>query len=171
MDDRDGHSIQIAHQSRSIDIGEEELRRAVQAALEVGGSNRHRVSLAIVDDPTLARLHQAFMGDPTPTDVLSFDLTDDPDRPEGEVVVSAETARRQAGDLGGDPRAELLLYVVHGVLHLVGFDDATPEEAASMHRQEDRLLEALGYERPYAQGGAPQADGRPGLGDPPTISL
>jgi len=80
--------------------------------------------VALVDDATMAELHQRFLGQSGPTDVLSF--------PHGEIVVSADTARREAIARGIPPLHELVLYVVHGALHLAGFDDKKPKQAARM---------------------------------------
>ncbi len=102
------------------------------------------LSVAVVDDKKIALLHEQFMGDDRPTDVLTFDLREDSDDEaiEGEIVVSVDTARREAARRGLDVREELLRYVVHGVLHLVGLDDHTPAERRKMRRAEDEVLRA-----------------------------
>ncbi len=85
------------------------------------------------------------MGDPRPTDVLTFDLRDDGDAEaiEGEVVVSVETARREAVHRRLPEAAEILRYVIHGTLHLVGYDDATPARRRRMRAREDSVLKEL----------------------------
>jgi probable rRNA maturation factor len=98
------------------------------------------ISLAIVDDPTIARLHQQFLADPEPTDVLSFVLESSAEMLEGEVVVSADTARACAPRYGCTPAEELLRYVVHGTLHLVGYDDTTPQKRAVMRKREKQYM-------------------------------
>ncbi|HEX5136954.1 MAG TPA: rRNA maturation RNase YbeY [Planctomycetota bacterium] len=94
------------------------------------------VVVALVDDRAIARLHGRFLGDPTPTDVLSF--------PHGEIVASGETARREAEARGIPPLHELLLYVVHGSLHLAGYRDGKAKDRARMRRAERRVLASLG---------------------------
>jgi len=103
------------------------------------------LSIAVVDDGRMARLHQEYMADDRPTDVLTFDLRDDPESPaiEGEIVVSADTAAREAERRGLDAKEELTRYIVHGVLHLLGMDDRTPSDRRRMRREEDRVLAAL----------------------------
>jgi probable rRNA maturation factor len=119
------------------------LRRAVRAALAGASLSRAHISLALVDDRTIARLNRRFLGHRGPTDVLSFLLDEGPGRLEGEVVVSGETARRQAARYGQTPEDELLLYVVHGVLHLAGYDDhSAPGRRRMTARQEEILGEA-----------------------------
>ena len=71
---------------------------------------------------------------------------------EGDVVVCVDEARRQAVNRGHEVRAEVLLYAVHGLLHLLGYDDHEPDSAAAMHDREDTLLAALGVGRVYAAG-------------------
>lgn len=99
--------------------------------------------MALVDDATIAELHERFLGKPGPTDVLSF--------PHGEVVVSADTARREAERRGIKPLHELLLYVVHGALHLDGHDDRQPKDRAKMRAAERRVLTTLGLGDVFAR--------------------
>ncbi len=111
------------------------------------------LSIVIVGAKTMARLHDEYMGDPTPTDVLTFDLGTSRQRRrlEGEIVVCADVAAEHSGRRG--VRKELALYVSHGVLHLAGYDDHAPEGYRRMHAREDELLEQLGLGRPFEHGG------------------
>jgi len=94
----------------------------------------------------MADLHQQFMGLPGPTDVLTFPL--DKDRrgrvTAGEVVLCVPEARRRARGHGVSVQQELLLYALHGMLHLCGFDDRTDAGFAAMHRTEDQILTQIG---------------------------
>ena len=102
----------------------------------------------------MAELNDRHLMHDGPTDVLTFDLQDsdeiktgdldDPTSIEGEIVVSVETAAREAARRGHDSDAEAALYVVHGTLHLLGYDDADEEDAAAMHAVEDDILTAVG---------------------------
>jgi len=94
----------------------------------------------VVDDPTIAKLHQQFLDDPEPTDVLSFVLERSEQSLEGEVVASADTARTCAPRYRSTPEEELLLYVIHGTLHLVGYDDTTPRQRAVIRKKEMEYL-------------------------------
>jgi probable rRNA maturation factor len=104
---------------------------------------RHRanVSIVLVDDATSRRINRTYLGHDWPTDVISFPLSG-PDEPElsGELVISAEMARATAQEMGTEPWNELALYVVHGLLHLCGYDDSTEEDASRMHRREEQIL-------------------------------
>lgn len=104
------------------------------------------MSLALVGDSTMTRLHKQYLGIHGPTDVLTFELDyDDRGRvTAGEVVVCVPEARRRAKKLGSPLERELLLYALHGMLHLVGFDDRTAAGFREMHRREDDILRRLG---------------------------
>lgn len=116
---------------------------AVRAAL--GGQVVRSLGLVLSDDAYIAALHERFMADPSPTDVLTFDLRDDARDPtiEGEIVVSVETACRQARRLKLPPQEETLRYFIHGVLHLLGYDDHSPAERRRMRRAENDVLQTL----------------------------
>lgn len=105
------------------------------------------LSLALVDDERMSQLHERFMGIAGPTDVLTFELEHDRRGRVtcGEVVVCVPEARRQARKRGIALRLELLLYALHGMLHLCGFDDRTDRGFRTMHRREDDILTRLGF--------------------------
>ena len=104
------------------------------------------MSLVLATDATMSDLHQRFMNDRTTTDVLTFPLdVDNGGRTiSGEVYVCVPEARRRAKELGSRARDEVLLYALHGMLHLCGFDDRTPAGFTRMHRTEDRILARIG---------------------------
>lgn len=149
------------------------LRRVLATASAAEGVARAEVGLALLDDRAIARLHGEWFADPTPTDVITFDLGDDGDgagagaggaaptgrsgrsaagkataapgrRIAGEIAVSTQTAAAEAGRLGHETAAEVLLYVVHGLLHLTGWDDRTAAMRARMNARADELLAAAG---------------------------
>ena len=84
-----------------------------------------RLSLAVVDDPTIHELNRRHLNHDWPTDVLSFVLEERDGHLEGEVILSADTAAAAATEVGWPAAAEQLLYVIHGMLHLVGYRDKT----------------------------------------------
>jgi probable rRNA maturation factor len=94
----------------------------------------------------MAQLHERFMGIPGPTDVLTFPLDEDAGGrvTAGEVVVCVPEAVRRANFEGHPPERELLLYALHGLLHLCGYDDRTAGGFRRMHRTEDMILTQLG---------------------------
>jgi probable rRNA maturation factor len=140
-------SIRIANQQTMVPLDRRLLRRAANAVLR-GESIRHaKISLAVVDDAAIRPLNRRYLGHDFATDVLSFLFDRDDSGLEGEIVVSAETARAAAQDFGCPPGDELLLYVVHGMLHLAGYDDQTPRQRAAIQEREDRYLAHLGVKR------------------------
>ncbi|MCB9915823.1 MAG: rRNA maturation RNase YbeY [Planctomycetes bacterium] len=122
---------------------------AARAALAEGGlgAARGALELVFVDDARLAELHARFLDDPSPTDVMAFDLGEEDDEAELEVWVSVDRARDVAGARGVPVARELALYVVHGVLHLTGHDDHEDADRARMRAAEARVMDALGYPR------------------------
>lgn len=119
-------------------------RRALKAATPIppGGCPPGELSLVFLTDPALARLHADFMDDPSPTDVITFE-GDATAGLAGEICVSADTARAYAREHGHDFTTELTLYLVHGWLHLAGYDDLRPAKKRRMRAAEARALKLL----------------------------
>lgn len=131
-------------------LSEAEVRAAVAAALEHGRRPGLVVAVVFVSDTELARLHGRYLGDPSPTDVMAFDLGEPglrrgDDGPGAELYVSVERARAEARARDLAPEGELALYVVHGCLHLCGHDDLRPGPRARMRAAERAVLARLGY--------------------------
>jgi probable rRNA maturation factor len=99
------------------------------------------LSLVFLTDPALAQLHADFLADPTPTDVITFE-GDPAAGTAGEICVSVDAALRQVGPRR-DFSAELTLYLVHGWLHLAGYDDLQPAKKRRMRRAEARAVKLL----------------------------
>jgi probable rRNA maturation factor len=121
------------------------------AALRVLGC-LGEVRARVVNDAEMAAAHEKYSGVPGTTDVLTFDLRDDPGGGgplDTDILVCIDEARRQAAARGLRVERELLLYIVHGVLHCLGFDDHDGAGAAAMHAEEDRVLEAIGVGRTF----------------------
>ena len=103
----------------------------------------------VVDDPSMHALNRRYLEHDYPTDVLSFVLDQDEDRLEGQLVVSADTAAASAEQYGWSAADELLLYVIHGSLHLVGCDDRQMEQRREMRELEQRYLKLHGLQPRY----------------------
>ena len=127
-----------------LGLGDGEVTRACEAALQVGEREGLELSVVFVRDEALCELHERFLDDPTPTDVITFDLSDPGEGPAGELYVSIDAAHRRAAEFGMAVDNELLLYVVHGTLHLCGFDDHEPDERRAMRDAEVRALQLVG---------------------------
>jgi probable rRNA maturation factor len=121
------------------------LKAAAAAVLAGEGIAAAKVTLAFVDDPHIHRLNKQFLGHDEPTDVLTFPYSEPGAKKlEGEVVIGFQTAAEYAADRGHDVGVELLLYVVHGCLHLCGLDDTTPAAEREMRARERHYLAQLG---------------------------
>lgn len=136
--------VEIANEQDKLPIDEERLVAAARLLLRSEGITAATISLAVVDDPTIHELNRRHLGHDYATDVLSFVLEASPDRFEGEVIVSADTAISSAGRFDWSPADELLLYVIHGCLHLAGHDDQTDEARAIMRDREKHYLAEFG---------------------------
>jgi probable rRNA maturation factor len=133
-------------QTRPID--ETRLMAAVRAVLQAAGVTSCEVSLTVVDNARMHELNRRHLDHDYPTDVLSFLLGFDGQHLDGEIIVSADYAADEAARYGWPAPDELLLYAVHGALHLVGYDDTAPEAAARMRRQEREILGSFGLTPP-----------------------
>jgi probable rRNA maturation factor len=142
-------AIQVRNAQRSIKIRLPELQSFAEIAcalawnykrLRSGSASIPMIGVAIISDRQMANLHQRFSGIAGATDVLTFH--------HGEIVISAETARRRARAFGSTTEDELRLYILHGLLHLCGFDDTSARARAAMRQVQDQLLaDALRCER------------------------
>ena len=121
------------------------IRRTVAAALRREG-RRADLSIAVVGDREMSQLNERYLRHAGSTDVLAFPYETEGDCIRGEIVVNAERAVAEAQGRQHSAEAELMLYVVHGLLHLLGCDDGRPAARREMRRREAELLAAAGYE-------------------------
>ena len=133
------------------------LEAQVRDAIERCGVKQAQLTFAIVADEEMADLHEQYSGVPGTTDVLTFDLSDqaeggsppvsehDATSLEGDIILCIDEAKRQANERNHETRHELLLYAVHGLMHLLGEDDKTEAGFERMHAREDALLNEMGF--------------------------
>ncbi|CAN5762911.1 hypothetical protein BH18ACT17_BH18ACT17_14360 [soil metagenome] len=143
--DDDGGHPRVLVSNRVTTHGEptlDELALAdlAERTLSAEGHARVELSLSFVDEGEMADLHERYMHEPGPTDVLTFPLDDDDVdesgvRVLGDVVIAPSVAARNNPE---DPDAELRLLVVHGVLHVLGYDHEAEHERADMWRRQER---------------------------------
>jgi probable rRNA maturation factor len=143
--------IEISNRQISQAFEAERLTGAARMVLSDEGIRRGTVSIAVMDDPSIRQLNCQYLQHDYATDVLSFLLESGPHFLEGQIVVSADTAARMAPQFGWSVDDELLLYVIHGVLHLVGYDDVTPEAQDRMRSRERQYLKRFDIEPPEGE--------------------
>lgn len=121
-----------------------QLKDAARAVLEGEGVKACKVTLAFVDNAHIHRLNNQFLKHDEPTDVLTFPYSDsDAKVLEGEVVIGYQIAQEYAADRKHDTNLELLLYVIHGCLHLCGYTDTDPAGEREMRAKEREYLAKL----------------------------
>ena len=140
--------IRVRNIQRTISVNGAELESfagdAVKRCLKLGRGKRtelrklNAISVWLVSDWRISRLHRKFFGDSKPTDVITFHA--------GEIFISVETARQNARKFGNSLMSELKLNMVHGFLHLHGFDDRTPPDLRRMHDTQERILSQMGVQ-------------------------
>ena len=140
--------IEINNESNALPLDEERVRAILQRILSDAGYQRGRMEIDVIDDETIHRLNVQFLGHDYATDVLSFEMDRDEETRflEGNVIVSDETARDRSIEFGWPGENELFLYIVHGTLHLVGYDDHSPEDEKRMRGAERKYLALAGID-------------------------
>ena len=142
-----GRAVRVANRRPGLGLDRAALASAVRLLDAHGGRFRGgcppgELSLAFLSDGALARLHGQFLGDPSATDVITFG-GGAAGGPAGEICVSPDAAARHAGRAAPRLSREITLYVVHGWLHLAGYDDTTAAARRSMRRAESRAMGIL----------------------------
>lgn len=134
--------VEFAVRDRSVVLDEAEVERLCRRILEGEGGDLS-LSIVILGDDEIRRLNREFLGHDYAADVIAFDLRGE-GGPDGELFVNGELARREARERGHAPEAELLFYIAHGVLHLLGYDDAADSDRVRMHEIQAKYLRILG---------------------------
>jgi probable rRNA maturation factor len=130
--------VTVEHATRSVD--REQVATLVQRVVRGEGKTLRHVSVVCGDHQLVRQLNREYLDHDYNTDVLSFSLADAPQVVDGEVYIDLDTAAERHGEFGESFEQEASRYVAHGVLHLCGYDDATPDEKQHMHNLEDRYL-------------------------------
>ncbi len=130
------------------------IKRTAKKLLAAVDQRESALSISFVDDQEIRELNRAHRGKDKPTDVLSFPLWEEGDAHLGEhllgdVVISVDTARRQAADYDASLEAEINRLLIHGVLHVMGHDHEETAEREEMRAEERRLAQAIGLIWPY----------------------
>jgi len=135
------HRVNICNQTQQETIDQDRLRQGVLLVLQEHGIQQAVIGLAIVTDAAIHKMNRQYLDHDYATDVLSFPISSDGDEVlEGEIAISVDTALQRAEEYGWATENELLLYAIHGTLHLVGLSDQTPEDCHHMRFHEKNIL-------------------------------
>lgn len=152
MSDVPSESLSIEHDHPSRHLDDDGLQEGIRHVLTAEGARLVHLSVVLTDHETVRRLNQSYLDHDYNTDVLSFSLrtppSADPSRSdetavEGEVYVDLDTAAERHEEFDTSFEREAYRYVIHGLLHLLGYDDATESGQETMRQKEDQYLEAI----------------------------
>lgn len=140
--------IYISNEQKDLKIDEDDVEKLVREVVSFEGLRYDEVSIHFVDTESICSLHNEYFNDPSPTDCISFPMDqdiqeEDPHKVLGDVVVCPETAIKYAKANACDTYEELTLYTVHGLLHLMGYDDIEEQDIQKMREAEDRHMKNL----------------------------
>jgi probable rRNA maturation factor len=144
--------IEIADLQKHYEIKRSKIKRAVREVLSREGKDA-RLSIAFVDNNEIKKLNKRYFDSDEVTDVISFPLNNNKNFLSGEIIVSVETAVKTAGERSISIEGEIILYIVHGILHLLGYNDENERDAGIMHEEESKILKVLGYDVPRVEDG------------------
>jgi probable rRNA maturation factor len=154
--------IEISDTQPHLRVDREALAMLARSVLAGEGVRRANISIALVDDAAIHALNRRHLSHDWPTDVITFRLSaPDEDELAADVILSAEMAKATALASGQDPQDELALYLVHGLLHLCGYDDQAAGAAHAMRVREAEVLQRVGRTNTFALTGSPTREDPP----------
>lgn len=127
--------ITLRNLQRKVHVDLARLRKSLPQIVEHVGEVQNEIAVILISDRRIAKLHRQFMNEEGPTDVITFE--------HGEIFISVETAQRNARRFRNSLGHEIQLCIIHGLLHLRGYDDRTSRAAARMKRAQEKILRSL----------------------------
>lgn len=137
-------SVSVANQQEQLELDFARIKEVGKAVLAGEGIVKGKVTCAIMTDAAIHKLNKQFLQHDEPTDVITFPYSDNPLH--GDLAISAETAMAVATERGHAAHDELLYYVIHGILHLCGYDDTSDKKRNEMREREKHYLTKLGIQ-------------------------
>lgn len=138
--------VSVHNSQDDLGLSQDQVVRIVESVLHKEKVFCDAVSICFCDKETICQLHEEFFQDPSLTDCITFPIDSDDEGPFkflGELFVCPYTACEYVKKKGGDPYRECTLYLVHSLLHLIGYDDIDPKDRAQMRRKERSLMSHL----------------------------
>lgn len=157
-------TVEISNQQDGMVIDHDQIEQAVTEVLLGESIATAEINVAIVDNAQIHETNRQFLNHDYPTDVITFPW-DEPDSFGGDIMVSAEMATEVSSEYNWSPMDELRLYVIHGVLHLAGYDDHSDDDRAAMRQRETKYLSAVGIDVSRRKNDAMLTKGMPSKGD------
>lgn len=134
--------INIENNSNAVELPITTVEKLITFVAQAENKKLAEVDLLIVDSAEMAEMNEQYLSHEGDTDVITFDLTDSPAEPISvQLIICDEVAIRQGKENNLPAEKELLLYIIHGLLHTMGYDDKTPEKFKIMHARQIKLLE------------------------------
>ena len=127
-----------------VPVDRDKLNKVLDGAAEQLGTAVDNLSVALVDDARISRLNRQLLQRSGPTDVIAFEAEQDAEGSSGEIIISVQTAQRQAQQYGHSLIAELCLLAIHGLLHVMGYEDQAEAGRAEMERLQESLMDEVG---------------------------
>ena len=140
--------IEVANMQDELAVKGSEIKKIVKNVLKREKVQNAEISVALVDNERIAQINERYREDSDPTDVLSFLLEEDIDGKGtmlADVIASCEMAKTNANKLSISPQAEIMNYIIHGLLHVLGYDDDTIKSRNKMNKLQRAVLEDFGY--------------------------
>jgi len=149
QDSQDAIQLDISNEQNIASIDQEALQCLAKEVLLQQKIRTAKINVIIVENKTIHKINNEFLQHDAPTDVITFPMSEpvnsSAQQPlEGEIVISAEMAKELAATVGWQLNDEISLYLIHGLLHLCGFDDLNESDQILMRREELRMLRATG---------------------------
>ena len=145
-----GVTVYIRREFKGINCPSQKIKKLVRAVCRRFNLKIVLVSIAVVDNKQIRKLNERFLRRKKNTDCLSFDLSQPKVFPKWfDIIVNGQLAKSEAAKRHHSAQAELALYITHGLLHNLGFDDHSISKAKIMHRLEDKILQQQGFGRVY----------------------
>jgi probable rRNA maturation factor len=135
-------SVSVANQQEALNLDFARIKTVARGVLQGEGLTDAKLTIAFMTDPAIHALNKRFLEHDEPTDVITFPYTKKPLH--GDLAISTDTAITAAGERGHEAAEELLLYVIHGILHLCGYDDLSEKKQKVMKQKEAEYLSKLG---------------------------
>ncbi|MBI3307096.1 MAG: rRNA maturation RNase YbeY [Candidatus Omnitrophica bacterium] len=156
---RRSFDIQIRSEAKKFRISLSRLKKTARKILKIVGWKKGTLGILLLNDAGIRKINCRYLKHDRPTDVIAFPLLS-LRAPKGrsnlgflgDIAISLETAKRAGKELGTGFDYEVCLYLCHGILHLMGYDDHNPSDRAKMWRKQDRILRTLYFRKGYQKG-------------------